>query len=289
MSSLLSRFTKDSWVSGVLLGVCAVSLSLCGNNSVQAADPVRVLIVDGQNNHNWKATTPILKDFLVKSGRFTVDVATTPVNKQPASAWIGDRSRGEQCVSRMDRVQQDDRIGLARCEVRRPADDRRQGPGCSHSKGRRTWSRSRFAARVRGHRTRTGASRHEGNSGRMDACEGRAIPRAARSRRRDECPRHGSRRQADRRDGRSRTHGLVDSLRKRGRFHDLDGSRGLLDAVRRLSNDREPRHRMGRDQQGHDSGSSSISDGERHVVGACGSMRFIPCAAQCERFPCGAA
>jgi uncharacterized protein len=52
-----------------------------------AADPIRVLIVDGQNNHNWKATTPILKDFLVKSGRFTVDVATTPPNKQPAEAW----------------------------------------------------------------------------------------------------------------------------------------------------------------------------------------------------------
>ena len=93
MSSLLSRFTKDSWLSGVLLGVCAVSLSLCGNNSVQAADPVRVLIVDGQNNHNWKATTPILKDFLVKSGRFTVDVATTPDNKQPASAWDGFRPK----------------------------------------------------------------------------------------------------------------------------------------------------------------------------------------------------
>lgn len=26
--------------------------------SVRAAEPIRVLIVDGQNNHNWKATTP---------------------------------------------------------------------------------------------------------------------------------------------------------------------------------------------------------------------------------------
>jgi len=55
--------------------------------SAIAAEPVRVLIVDGQNNHNWKGTTPILKDFLVKSGRFTVDVVTTPPGGQPKSAW----------------------------------------------------------------------------------------------------------------------------------------------------------------------------------------------------------
>lgn len=58
-----------------------------------AAEPVRVLIVDGQNNHNWKGTTPILKDFLTKSGRFSVDVATTPVKGQPKEAWDSFRPR----------------------------------------------------------------------------------------------------------------------------------------------------------------------------------------------------
>ena len=45
-----------------------------------AADPpkVRVLLIDGQNNHNWKATTPVLKRHLEASGRFAVQVATTP-------------------------------------------------------------------------------------------------------------------------------------------------------------------------------------------------------------------
>jgi uncharacterized protein len=44
-----------------------------------AAEPkLKALIVDGQNNHNWKATTPLLKKHLEDSGRFTVDVATTP-------------------------------------------------------------------------------------------------------------------------------------------------------------------------------------------------------------------
>ena len=44
----------------------------------RAEDKLKVLIVDGQNNHNWKATTPIMKQWLEKSGKFQVDVATSP-------------------------------------------------------------------------------------------------------------------------------------------------------------------------------------------------------------------
>lgn len=61
--------------------------------SVSAAEPIRVLIVDGQNNHNWKSTTPILKEFLLKSGRFTVDVVTSPPNGQPKEAWANFRPK----------------------------------------------------------------------------------------------------------------------------------------------------------------------------------------------------
>jgi type 1 glutamine amidotransferase len=39
---------------------------------------LRVLIIDGQNNHNWQQTTPLLKQILESSGRFAVEVATTP-------------------------------------------------------------------------------------------------------------------------------------------------------------------------------------------------------------------
>lgn len=52
-----------------------------------AADKLRVLIIDGQNNHNWQAMTPPMKTTLEKSSRFTVEVATTPDNKAPAVAW----------------------------------------------------------------------------------------------------------------------------------------------------------------------------------------------------------
>ena len=39
--------------------------------------PIKACIVDGQNNHNWRGTTPVLKDILEDAGLFTVDVATT--------------------------------------------------------------------------------------------------------------------------------------------------------------------------------------------------------------------
>lgn len=42
------------------------------------SEPVRVLIVDGQNNHNWQAMTPFMKAQLEKTGLFKVDVSTSP-------------------------------------------------------------------------------------------------------------------------------------------------------------------------------------------------------------------
>ena len=53
----------------------------------ESAEKLKLLIVDGQNNHNWKATTPILQEFLTRSGRFDVSVATSPPPKSPASDW----------------------------------------------------------------------------------------------------------------------------------------------------------------------------------------------------------
>jgi type 1 glutamine amidotransferase len=42
------------------------------------AAALRALIIDGQNNHDFKTTTPHLKKVLEDTGLFTVDVATTP-------------------------------------------------------------------------------------------------------------------------------------------------------------------------------------------------------------------
>ncbi len=55
--------------------------------SLQAADRLKVLIIDGQNNHKWDITTPVLKDALEISGAFTVEVSTTPPKGSPVEAW----------------------------------------------------------------------------------------------------------------------------------------------------------------------------------------------------------
>jgi type 1 glutamine amidotransferase len=49
-----------------------------------AAPPYKALIIDGQNNHNWKATTPILKKILEETNLFQVDVVTAPPGKDLA-------------------------------------------------------------------------------------------------------------------------------------------------------------------------------------------------------------
>ena len=42
------------------------------------AHRLRVLLIDGQNNHDWRSSTPHLKAVLEASGRFTVEVLTLP-------------------------------------------------------------------------------------------------------------------------------------------------------------------------------------------------------------------
>ena len=57
-----------------LLLIATLSLATVAS----AADKIKVLIVDGQNNHNWKMTTPMLRQIIEEPGLFTVDVSTAP-------------------------------------------------------------------------------------------------------------------------------------------------------------------------------------------------------------------
>jgi hypothetical protein len=72
----------------LILGFLAV---LAAGRTTGAAETLRLLIVDGQNNHNWRAMTPPMERALEQTGRFTVDVATTPEAKAPKDAWEGFR------------------------------------------------------------------------------------------------------------------------------------------------------------------------------------------------------
>ena len=48
---------------------------------------IKVLLIDGQNNHNWKATTPVLVDALERSDNFSITVSTSPPKKSNSTKW----------------------------------------------------------------------------------------------------------------------------------------------------------------------------------------------------------
>ena len=61
-------------------------LWLAGSLLPGNAEPLRALIIDGQNNHDWKATTPVMKKDLEATGLFKVEVATSPAGDGPELA-----------------------------------------------------------------------------------------------------------------------------------------------------------------------------------------------------------
>ena len=67
--------------------IAAFFLALMPCVAAWAEPPLRALLVDGQNNHDWRATTPVLRDHLERSGLFAVDIATAPPPGEDLSAF----------------------------------------------------------------------------------------------------------------------------------------------------------------------------------------------------------
>lgn len=75
------------FVCGIMfMSVCHSIGYAVDQSDSKTKEKLRALIVDGQNNHDWKTTTPLLRKALESSGGFTVDVATAP----PAGQLISD-------------------------------------------------------------------------------------------------------------------------------------------------------------------------------------------------------
>ena len=67
------------WTLVLAFGFCVAATGAHGLDA---------LIVDGQNNHDWKATTPVLKQLLEETGLFKVDVATSPPKGAPNGDFV---------------------------------------------------------------------------------------------------------------------------------------------------------------------------------------------------------
>lgn len=57
------------------IGIVALGVSLSG---CKEKEKLKLLLIDGQNNHAWQETTPILVSIFEQSGRFEVTVSTSP-------------------------------------------------------------------------------------------------------------------------------------------------------------------------------------------------------------------
>jgi hypothetical protein len=64
--------------NSILITVALVFNALSAEAKPQCARQISILIIDGQNNHNWRAMTPYMKAQLKKTGMFKVAVSTTP-------------------------------------------------------------------------------------------------------------------------------------------------------------------------------------------------------------------
>ena len=69
-----------------LLLALGLWLPLC----LPAAPKYEALLIDGQNNHKWQETTPLIKSALEASGLFTVEVATSPPTGSDLSGFKPD-------------------------------------------------------------------------------------------------------------------------------------------------------------------------------------------------------
>ena len=70
-----------------------------------AAAPIRVMLLDGQSGgpyHDWRATTPVMKQELESTGLFQVDVVTAPASGGDFSQFKPDFKKYQVVVSNLD-------------------------------------------------------------------------------------------------------------------------------------------------------------------------------------------
>ena len=76
------RILLRALLIGSVLAAALVSKALAASTE----KPIRVLIVDGFSNHDWRLTTHYIRSILERAGNFAVDVSTAPPTSS-APGW----------------------------------------------------------------------------------------------------------------------------------------------------------------------------------------------------------
>ena len=73
--------------------VLLLCLSLVTVTQAKITKSFKTLIITGQNNHNWEASSPILKQILDETGLFLTDIVKTPPGKADMNSFRPDFSK----------------------------------------------------------------------------------------------------------------------------------------------------------------------------------------------------
>lgn len=71
----------------LMMLVSFVFVGFAKKNEEPDSRVLKVLIIDGQNNHKWMETTPVLKQIYGSNERFAVEVSTSPGEKGSEEEW----------------------------------------------------------------------------------------------------------------------------------------------------------------------------------------------------------
>lgn len=74
-------------VISIMMAAVMLTVGLFAAPRAESAEPIKVLLVTGQNNHDWKRTAPIFRDMIAEDNRFKVKMSTTPPRKSKDAAW----------------------------------------------------------------------------------------------------------------------------------------------------------------------------------------------------------
>lgn len=87
---------RELFMSRATIGwITVLGLLACGFERLAAAgerpegEKIRIVIIDGENNHAWRVTTPHMQRVLESTNRFQVDVSTTPQKNGPPPGGPG--------------------------------------------------------------------------------------------------------------------------------------------------------------------------------------------------------
>ncbi|MDO9339314.1 MAG: ThuA domain-containing protein, partial [Bacteroidales bacterium] len=79
---------KKQYLFLIVVAGLLTFFSACKNEAIY-----KTLIITGQNNHNWKASSPVLKQILDETGMFTAEIMITPDKGGDMSTFSPDFSK----------------------------------------------------------------------------------------------------------------------------------------------------------------------------------------------------